>query len=210
MEMIHSKIEQYSKDVTTSTPELLQELLKATYANIENPQMATGPLEGRFLKLMVQLTGAKKVLEVGMFTGYGTLSMAEGLPEDGKIFSCEFVDQNIEFAQKFFQKSPHGKKIEILKGPALHSMKKLDSNFDLIFVDADKEEYPDYYEESLRLLRKGGCALFDNMLRGGSVLDPQDDAAKAIDQVNRKASKDSRVECVLLTIRDGVLLFRKK
>lgn len=207
--LIDPALEEYARNHSTEPPELLQELARATHTFVESPEMLTGPLEGRFLKQCVQMIGARKAIEIGMFTGYGTLSIAEGLPPDGKLITCEINPKTIEFAQKYFSRSPHGKKIDIRKGPALETLKTLKPPFDFVFIDADKTNYPHYYEEALRLLGSGGVMAIDNVLWSGRVLAPADASTQAIHSLNETICKDRRVEAVLLTIRDGIQLIRK-
>ena len=190
--------------------ELLQDLEKETNAQLEIPQMLTGRIEGRFLKLLVLLTQAKRVLEIGTFSGYGTLSMAEGLPEDGAIITCDNDPAAIAFARGYFEQSPHGKKITLREGPALETIKTLEGPFDMAFIDADKENYLNYYEAVLKILRPGGLIVADNVLWSGRVLDPQDSSDIAIDQFNKKVKNDTRVDQVMLTVRDGIFCIRKK
>ncbi len=204
------EIETYCEQVSSGTPELLQELASQTQEKMEFPQMLTGPVEGRFLKLLVQMTNARRVLEIGMFTGYATLSMAEAVPEGGSVTTCEINPKTIDFAKKYFSRSPHGKKIQVMEGPAVETLKRLEPGFDFVFIDADKVSYPAYYEESLRLLRFGGVIALDNMLWSGEVVSPKDDDARILDRLNRAIAKDTRVEGVLLTVRDGIQVVRKR
>ncbi len=203
-------IEEYAASKTQPTDALLSELLRETYEVMEYPQMLTGPLEGSFLRLMVQVSGAKSVLEIGMFTGYSALSMAEGLPVDGKLVTLEIDPKCIEMARKYFAKSEHGKKITVKEGPALISLEKLDGPFDLVFIDADKTNYQNYYDAVLPKMKSGGVILVDNVLWSGAVLNPQTADDKAIDAFNDYVAADNRVDKVLLTIRDGVFFIRKK
>ena len=209
-EFVLEAIERYAELQTTDPPDLLVELERHTRRELENHGMLTGKVEGRLLKLLTQLTGARRALEIGMFTGYGTLSIAEGLPEDGELVSCEADAKHAAIARSFFARSPHGKRIRILEGDAKRSILELRPPFDFIFVDADKTGYPAYFEESLRLLRPGGVIAFDNMLWSGRVLDPKDDDTRVIHALNRMLKNDRRVEAVCLTIRDGVQLVRKR
>ena len=210
MEIVEKTIEKYAFEHTSIEPDLLLELQKETFDTMEWPSMITGRMEGRFLKLLVQISGAKRILEIGTFTGYSALSMAEGLPEDGKIITCDINDKARDFAQKYFNKSPHGHKIEMRYGPALETLPTLKGPFDLAFIDADKGNYPLYYEKCMELLRPGGIILIDNTLWSGLVLKPENIATKAIDAVNKLIKNDPRVESVLLTVRDGVQLVRKR
>lgn len=210
MFIIDDDIEAYAFSHTSTEPPLLLELAEETKRNTSMPQMLTGRIEGRFLKLLVQLTRAKTVLEVGMFTGYSALSMAEGLPADGRLITCEIEPKYIEIAKRYFAKSPYGEKIEIKQGAALDTLKLLDLKLDLAFLDADKENYSNYYEHLIKLLNPGGLLIVDNTLWSGRVLKPEDQESKAIDRLNKLVQDDSRVEHVLLTVRDGMNIIRKK
>ena len=207
--LIQPEVEEYVLQISGKEAPLLRELREETHKAMDMPQMLTGPVEGAFLKFMIRILGAKRVLEVGTFTGYGTLNMAEAIPEDGEVLTCEFRDAHADFAQKYFDRSPHGGKIKILRGPAVANLVQLAPSFDFVFVDADKTEYPKYYEEGIRLLRVGGVMVLDNALRHGTVLDPQDEAARVLNQLNQRIAKDDKVESVLLTVRDGLHLIRK-
>ena len=172
--------------------------------------MLTGRLEGGFLRLMVRAFQARRIVEIGMYTGYSALSMAEALPDDGKLITCEVNPEAEAIARRYFRESPHRDKIEIRMGPALQTLEKLEGPFDFAFIDADKENYPSYYELCLERLRPGGAIAVDNVLWSGRVLDPQDEETRAIATLNERVSKDDRVDHVLLTIRDGVMLVIKK
>lgn len=208
--LVDRKIEDYAIAKSEPTNALLHELVKETYEHVEMPQMLTGPMEGRFIKMMAQVVGAKRVLEIGMFTGYSALSMAEGLPSDGEIFTCEINPVVIAIAKRYFARSEHGGKIHILEGPALESIAKLKAPFDMCFIDADKPNYLNYYEAVLPLMRTGGVILIDNVLWSGRVLNPTDESDRAICALNDRIAIDDRVDRVLLPIRDGVFFVRKK
>lgn len=210
LSLVSEEIEKYASRSTQAEPELLQNLMVQTYGRMELPQMLTGRLEGRLLKLLVQLCQPRLILEVGTFTGYSALCMAEGLPDDGKIITCENDPKAQKMAQEAFDASPYGSKIELRMGEAIDTVRQLNQAIDFSFIDADKVGYPVYYEEILVRTRPGGVILLDNMLLSGRVLDPQDEASKAIAQLNETISKDQRVENVLLTVRDGVQFLRKK
>ena len=219
MDFIDKDVEKYAFEHTAPEPDLLRELADETYARMEWPNMLTGRLEGRLLMLLARLAGARRVLEIGTFTGYSALSLAEGLPEDGKVITCEIDPRNADFARRYFARSPHGRKIEIRLGPALETLAALKAaaseagpagDFDLAFIDADKENYPAYYEAVMDLVRPGGIILVDNTLWSGKVLAPRDRESLAIDALNSRIARDGRVENVLLTVRDGVQLVRKK
>jgi caffeoyl-CoA O-methyltransferase len=204
MDFIDKKIEQYAFDHTSEEGELLRRLEKETYEKLEIPQMTTGRIEARLLKLLARLVGAQRILEIGTFAGYSALSMAEALPEDGTLVTCDEDPVAIAFAKKYFSESRHGKKIKQMEGPALESIKKLTGTFDMAFIDADKINYSNYYEAILPMIRPGGLIAVDNVLWSGRVLDPQDESDRAIHQFNERVVKDQRVESVLLTVRDGL------
>ena len=204
MEFIDEKIEEYAFNHTSYEGNLLKRLEEETYEKLEIPQMTTGRIEARFLKLLARLVGAKRILEIGTFAGYSALSMAEALPEDGELITCEIDPEAIVFAKRYFDLSPHGKKIALLEGAALDSLKSISGPFDMAFIDADKENYSNYYEAILPMIRYGGLIAVDNVLWSGRVLDPKDKSDKAIHQFNERVIQDKRVESVLLTIRDGL------
>jgi caffeoyl-CoA O-methyltransferase len=180
-----------------------------TYAKTHSPAMMVGPLEGQFLKMLATMTGARRILEIGMFTGYSTLAWAEALPKDGRVVTCDVNPQTTEIARRYFAESLHGHKIEIKLGPALESLKLISGPFDLCFIDADKENCGPYYDRCMELVRPKGLIVLDNMLRSGRVLDPHDEATKAVDALNKRIRNDERVENVLLPVRDGIMLVRK-
>lgn len=219
MDFIDKDVEKYAFEHTGPEPDLLRKLSDETYARMEWPTMLTGRLEGRLLMLLARIAGARRVLEIGTFTGYSALSLAEALPEDGKVITCEIDPRNADFARRYFAMSPHGRKIEIRLGPALATLAELEASaavagsagaFDLAFIDADKQNYPAYYEAVMELVRPGGLILVDNTLWSGRVLDPRDMETLAIDALNDRIARDGRVENVLLTVRDGVQVVRKR
>ena len=204
MEFLDEKIEEYAFNHTSYEGDLLKRLEEETYEKLEIPQMTTGRIEARFLKLLARLVGAKRILEIGTFAGYSALSMAEALPSDGELITCEIDPEAIAFAKRYFDLSAHGKKITLLEGAALDSLKSISGPFDMVFIDADKENYSNYYEAILPMIRSGGLLAVDNVLWSGRVLDPKDKSDKAIHQFNERVIKDERVESVLLTVRDGL------
>ena len=203
-------VDRYALQNTRPENELLRSLAERTEREMDDPQMLTGRVEGRLLKLLVQLSRPRLVLEVGTFTGYSALSMAEGLGPDGRIVTCEIDPRAQQVAQAAFDASPFGDRIEIRMGPALDTIRSLDEPVDLSFIDADKEHYPEYYESILERTRSGGLLVLDNMLWSGKVLDPQEEIPRVLDALNRRITDDERVENVLLTVRDGVQLVRKR
>lgn len=210
-ELVPVEIEMYAQAHSMPESDLCRELRAETTKRMEFPQMVVGPLEGAFLKMMTQIVGAKRILEIGMFTGYSALCFAESLPKDGTILTCEVDDESAALARAYFPRSPHGRKIEIRMGPALDTMRSLTGPFDLIFIDADKTNYVNYYRRALDLISPNGVILVDNVLWDGEVLlqPPPDERTAAIQELNRVVAADSRVTAVLLTIRDGVLMIRR-
>ena len=208
--MVDEQIEAYAAAHTTSPPELLQELAAETQATMRLPLMLTGTTEGRLLELLVHAIGARRVLDIGTFTGYSALSMAAALPDGGHIDTCDIEPAHVEVAERYIARSEHAGKITVHVGPALESIAKLEGNFDFVFIDADKTNYDNYYEAVLPRLNPGGLIAIDNTLWSGHVLDPQDDDSRAIAALNDKLAADERVVCVQLTVRDGVTLVRKR
>ena len=200
------QIEDYAERHSRALSDLHGRLWKETHQKTDNPGMMVGPLEGALLKLLVRLTAAKRVLEIGMFTGYSALAMAEALPEDGRLITCDVNPATTEIARRYFAESAHGHKIEIKLGPARETLKALKGPFDLCFIDADKGSYNDYYDRAIDLVRQGGLIVLDNVLRGGRVLSPRDQDARTVAALNDRIQKDERVENVLLPIRDGIML----
>src|SRR5260370_9545382 len=202
--LVPEAIEEYASAHTEPASPLFEQLRNETYAKMEMPQMQVGPIEGTFLRLLVRLARAKRVLEIGMFTGYSTLMMAEGLPEDGELITCEINPKAEEIARRYFAKSPHGKKIKIRMGPALQTIECLTGPLDLVFIDPDKENYPRYYDAGLPLLRAGGLVGADNVLWSGRVLKPKDQTDRAIHDFNETVAKDTRVAKLLPSCRAGL------
>ena len=209
MEIINTDIDKYAHEKTKPSSDILQEIEQTTHAELEYDQMLSGKVEGRFLQFLVKFTAAKKILEIGMFTGYSALSMAEALPEGGHLITCDTNERYRAIAERFFLKSPHGKKIDIKMGPALETLDNLNEKFDMVFLDADKDNYPEYYEKIIPLLNINGLLIVDNVLWSGGVLTLSDRKSKSIDRLNTLILEDERVENVLLTIRDGINLVRK-
>jgi caffeoyl-CoA O-methyltransferase len=207
---IDGAVEDFAHDRTKEESDLFRRLREETYREMKYPQMQVGRIEGRFLKMLVRLTGARRVLEVGMFTGYSALMMAEGLPDDGLIITCDVDPKAEAIARKYFAQSPHGTKIEVRMGPALETIKSLAGPLDLVFIDADKGNYSNYYAACFPLVRPGGLIVADNVLWSGEVLDPKDDDARAIVAFDDLVQSDPRVENVCLTVRDGMMLAWKR
>ena len=210
MNLISKEIEQYCLDQSQPDTGLLKALVNKTLKEEEIPQMLSGPLVGGLLQLLIKITGAKNILEIGMFTGYSTLKMAEALPEDGEIHTCELMEKHVKTAESWFNKSNDGYKITIHHGRAINQLNSFKiSSFDLIFIDADKINYPEYYRRSTTLLKVGGIAVLDNMLWDGEVLNPKDGNAKALRETAELIKNNHRLESLLLPVRDGILIYRK-
>ncbi|PRP94181.1 putative O-methyltransferase [Enhygromyxa salina] len=212
MTMLSDALTTYIHDHTTPEPDLFEQLRVETHAKLENPQMQVGRVEGRFLELMVKVTGARRVLEVGTFSGYSSLAMAAGLPEDGKLITCDIDPVATEIAQRYWDRSPWGHKIELRLGQAEDTLRALNGageRFDLVFLDADKGGYVGYFELALEMLPVGGVILADNTLWSGRVLDPKSDSDRAIVRFNDHVKNEPRVEQVLLSVRDGIMFCRK-
>ena len=197
----------YCLEHSQENSSLLLDLEKYTFENEDVPQMICGQLVGSFLQSVILMTHAKRIVEVGMFTGFSALTMAEVLPYDGRVHTCELMDKHVKMAQSFFDKSDHGNKITIHSGPALQSLEQMHAgSFDLAFIDADKINYLDYYKRCFTLIRKGGVIILDNMLWGGDVLNPTNDDAIAIRKTGDFIQSDHRIFNTLLPLRDGLML----
>lgn len=210
MEFIDEEIERYVYNHTASEGELLARLQKETQDSLDYPQMLSGRTVGRFLKLQAQLLGARRILEVGTFSGYSALSMAEALPKDGRLYTCDEDPAAIEVAKRYFAESPHGSKIILLEGKALDSIAALSETFDMAFIDADKTNYLNYFNAILPILRSGGLIVADNVLWSGRVLAPKEESDHAIHQFNEAIYRDDRVDALMLPVRDGLYCMRKK
>jgi caffeoyl-CoA O-methyltransferase len=210
--LVPPELEAYAEAHSMPESEVCRALREETYRVTDLPQMVVGSLEGAFLKMMVHLIEARRVLEIGMFTGYSALSMAEVLPDDGTLVTCEIEPEYAVIARKYFAKSPHGRKIEIRMGPALETLQDLRGPFDLIFIDADKVNYVNYYRRATELIGAGGVILIDNVLWDGDVVKqpPPDKSTAAIQELNRIVASDASVSAVLVTIRDGIFVVKAK
>ena len=210
MKFVSEDIEQYCKDYSGQDNDLLKELTKTTWETEEIPQMICGPLVGGLLQFLIKITGAVNVLEIGMFTGYSALKIAEALPDDGEIHSCELMQKHINTAKRWFQQSGVNHKIHVHHGEAVKTQEEFKKrSFDLMLVDADKVNYPKYHRKGMTLLKKGGLAVFDNMLWSGTVLNPDDRESKALRETAELIKNNPRLEQLLLPIRDGVMIYRK-
>lgn len=207
--IVDPAIEQYCHDLTAAESDVLQALERATAERTRYPHNLSGKLVGQTLKMLVQITRSRRVLEIGMFTGYAALSMAEGLPFDGVLYACETNPRAIDIAEEFFDQSPHGGKIQVLFGRAIDTIKTIQDTLDFVFIDADKKQYPAYIEMVLPMLSDSGLIVVDDALWKGGVLDPQDERDQIIADLNQYIKDHSQLENILLPIRHGLNIIRK-
>ncbi len=209
--LVDPAIEAYAAEASSEVDGLYDRLREETYAHTDLPQMQVGRIEGRLLKLLVMLSGARNAVEIGTFTGYSALSIAEGLPDDGRLICCDVSEEWTAIARRFWADAPWTEgKVELRLGPALETIQALEGPVDFAFIDADKESYVDYWEALLPRMPSGGLIVVDNVLWSGTVLDPQTESAEAIVRFNAHVAADDRVEQVLLTVRDGITIARKR
>lgn len=212
MHFIDEKLDQYIVAHSEDEPKHLKALTRETYQKILQPRMLSGPYQGRVLSLISKLCNPKYILEIGTFTGYSALCLAEGLKNDGILHTIEIDEELIDFQKKHFNNSPYNSKIKQHIGNAVDIIPKLNVTFDLIFIDADKENYPNYFELIIDKLNPGGIILSDNVLWSGKVvepLNPKDTSTKALLVYNTLLKNDTRIETVILPVRDGLTVSRK-
>jgi caffeoyl-CoA O-methyltransferase len=204
-------IEEYAEGHTTPDHEQLIKVALDTNDTLTDPQMMSGQVQGRFLQMLVHALRPRIVVEVGTFSGYAALAMAEVLPPDGRITTCEIDPQHAEFARRHIAASPYADRINVELGPAADTLRRLDGPFDFVFIDADKVSYLEYFELALEKLAPGGLIAADNALWNGDVLnaDSPDPDTQALRKFNDAIAHDARVACVLVTIRDGLMLIRR-
>ena len=210
-DIVDPAVEAYATAHTTPPPRYLDELAADLVSTLQFPQMMVGPLEGRFLEVLVFALGARSVLEIGTFGGYSALAMAAGLPPGGHITTCEINEVHATFARRHIAESPYADRIDVILGPAAETIATLEGPFDFVFIDADKSGYPAYFEASLAKLAPTGLIAIDNTLWSGQILDPKDTSADtvALRQFNDDLARDERVVVVQTTVRDGVTLVRR-
>ena len=207
-EIVENYVDTHTDDVSL----LLEELLAETEKITGRSRWSIGKVEGKLLQMLIKISNTKRVVEVGTFTGYSALVMAEALPEDGILTTCENSREYADIARRYFEKSPYGQKIQLKLGPALQSLKAIpDNNEDFVFIDADKPSYGIYFDEALRILRSGGIIFVDNVFWRYKIFKNKitNENARAIAAFNEKVRQESRVEKVMLSVRDGVYLVRK-
>lgn len=199
-------IESYCEAHTTPESAVFEALAKETRASTQSPEMQVGQLQGMFLRCLVRAARARRVLEIGTFTGYSSLMMAEGLPEGGEIITLDIDPKATGIARAYWERSPHGEKIKLVLGRADDSLAAIDGPLDLVFIDADKQSYIRYWDAIVPKVRSGGVIVADNVLWSGEVLEPKEADALALDAFNKHVRADTRVEQTMLTVRDGVTL----
>jgi predicted O-methyltransferase YrrM len=212
MNKADTRLEQYILDHTSPEDPVLAELNRETWVQTVHPQMVAGHLQGKILEMISRMLRPLRVLEIGTFTGYSTICLAKGLVENGQLITIEKDDEITAFAEKYISRSGKADSIRLLRGDARNIIPTLNDSFDLVFLDADKDEYLDYYELVLPKVRTGGFILADNVLWGGKVIqEPQngDHFTNGILAFNEHIRLDKRVEQVILPIRDGIMLIRK-
>lgn len=211
MHFLSPLLEDYIQNHSEEEPELLQELSRETYLKVLRPRMISGRFQGRVLSMLSKIVNPTTILEIGTYTGYSALCLAEGMKENGILHTIDINEELSELQQKYFGRSEFGGRIVQHTGDALKVIPKLDLIFDLVFIDAEKKEYPNYLEEVLKKVRPGSIILSDNVLWSGKVVEPldsKDKATKILLDYNRKLKEDERLETVLLPIRDGLSLSR--
>ncbi len=200
----------YAEQSTTAPPDWLAALAAETRETQTAPQMLSGPVAGRLLDVLVWASAATQVLEIGTYTGFSALMMAGALGEGGRVTTLELDPERAAFAREHIEASPHGDRVDVRVGPALETIATLEGPFDLVFIDADKTGYPDYFEAVLPLLAPRGLVVLDNMLRGGAVMEPGgDEGTVAIRELNARLAADPRVVAVLLPVRDWLTVVRR-
>ena len=204
--MVSEEIERYAVEHTTVLPPHMTDLMHSTQESREDSGMLSGPIEGTLLQVLALAVGARRILEVGTFTGFSAQMMAAALPEGGELITLDVDEESGAFAREHMERGPLGHKITQLFGPALETMATLEAPFDLVFIDADKENYIAYYERAMELLSPTGIIAVDNTIWGGAVLDPKTTSDIAIAALNDHVKADRRVRHVLLPVRDGVML----
>jgi len=213
MYFLPEKLDEYVVAHSQEEPELLQALTRETYQKILQPIMLSGPYQGRVLSMLSKLIRPKSILELGTFTGYATLCLAEGLQQEGNIDTIDVNEELLDFQRKYFDKSGYGSQIQQHLGSAIDILPTLDKTYDLVFIDADKPNYSNYFHLVIDKLNPGGIILSDNVLWHGKVIEPLNDkdiSTKAVLDFNTLLRNDDRIETVLLPIRDGLTISRRK
>ena len=204
-------IEKYILEITSPEDEILNELYRKTYTSVLNPNMISGHIQGKLLEMIVRMIRPSLVLEIGTYTGYSAISMARALSQDAMLHTIEINDELVEISREYVRKTGLEDKIVLHTGDALDIMKELELSFDLIFIDGDKRQYPQYYKLSFEKLKKNGYILVDNVLWDGKVADPtkDDPMTNGIRRFNQVVKEDQRIEKIIIPARDGLMIIRK-
>jgi predicted O-methyltransferase YrrM len=212
MKIINDKIQNYAELFSSEEPKILAELNRETYVNHLFPRMLSGHHQGRFLSMISKMLNPKRILEIGTYTGYSALCLAEGLAENGILHTIELNNENEDIIRKYIKKTGNTNRIILHFGEALSIIPELDETFDIVFLDADKESYIEYFNLVIGKIRPGGIILADNVLWDGKVLDQKskDKESVGIRMFNDHIKNDTRIDHILLTIRDGIMIIRKK
>ena len=213
MDFNNKKLEKYILEHISPEDELLKEISRQTHLKILRPRMLSGHLQGQILYMITRMINPSRILEIGTYTGYSAICMAKGLAQNGRIDTIEINDELTPFIQSFLNKSPFKDQVNLMIGSAIKILPTLTDTYDLIFIDGDKREYPDYYHLAMTCLRPGGYILADNILWDGKVAenpDPNDDYTKGIIEFNKIVTDDERVENVIFPVRDGISIIRRK
>ena len=211
MHLVSPEIEKYIDTHTSAESVVLAELNRKTHADVLMPQMLSGKVQGQFLKFISQMLQPRRILEIGTYTGYAAICLAEGLTEDGKLFTIDINEELGELVKTYIDKAGLSNKIIPITGDAREEIAKLDESFDLVFIDADKQNYCNYYDLVIDKVRSGGFILADNVLWSGKIIEEKKDKdTQKLAEFNTKVQQDNRVENVIISIRDGIMMARKK
>ncbi len=213
MEFLPEKLEQYVEDHTTPESEVLQELNRETWSKVLQPRMLSGHLQGRVLSMFSKMIQPKRILEIGTYTGYSALCLAEGLQEEGKLHTIDINEELEDMVNSYIEKAGYSDRIQMHVGDATQIIPALNESWDIVFIDADKENYSNYFDLTIDHLRPGGYIIADNVLWSGKVIqkvDPKDEETQALMAFNEKVLKDDRVENALFPVRDGLMVCRKR
>ena len=206
MNFLDQQLNEYINQHTTAETQVLKELVRRSSDELEHTDMLSGRQVGQLLKLLARIGGYKRILELGTFTGYSAIWMADALPGDGELITLEMNEHYKTISDEFLSRPPYKQKIRQVMGPALETMDNLTGSFDMIFIDADKLQYPDYFKKLKPKLRSVGLFAIDNVLWGGTVLAPDDPKSRAVDQLNRMIHHDDDFENIILPVRDGIMI----
>lgn len=211
MHLVSEQLDNYMVEHSTKEDAVLQELTRETHLKVQMPQMLSGQLQGTFLEMIASLLQAKRILEIGTFTGYSGICLARGLAQDGLLYTIDINEELSPMVQRYLRKAGVAQKVKFLTGNALQIIPTLNETFDLVFIDADKVNYSNYYDLVIDKVRPGGYIIADNVLWSGKVVDDKKDKdTTAIDAYNKKVAADSRVKNVILSLRDGLNIAQKQ